>query len=163
MGDKCDLPLYPRCITIVDNSIDIEVLEFEVKSADVADKAKEIAEADPGTIDPESINSQKIGHQLKKMRLKKAERKNRSDPRSWSLTIFDLRRWALSYGITLPLELAGDLKNQKADLQNNVVDTPHNIGDIGVVGDIGANNGGLNDQTKAKDEADYSWMRQGTI
>lgn len=101
---------------------------WEWTTAQVAEAAAQIAKDSEGDIDPERLNSQRVGHILRKMRLTKPPRPRGQKARIWRVTADELIRWAMAYGLPVPDELAHAIPSQ---------DTSPGIGNIGVIGDIG--------------------------
>ncbi|HET8670961.1 MAG TPA: hypothetical protein VFM05_10140, partial [Candidatus Saccharimonadales bacterium] len=69
-----------------------------VKSADIAEVAKEIIGEDELEIKAEVVTSQKVGNLLKKMRFEKG-REGGTGKSGWKVSNAELQRWLLSLGL----------------------------------------------------------------
>ncbi|MGA9770315.1 MAG: DUF3854 domain-containing protein [Blastocatellia bacterium] len=69
-----------------------------VKSADIAEVAKDLIEKDELEIKPEGISPQKVGCLLKKMRFESG-REGGTGKSGWKVSKAELKRWLLSLGI----------------------------------------------------------------
>jgi hypothetical protein len=65
----------------------------------ITDKAKEMAEEDETGIDPEKINSKRVGWILKRLRLKKDGRQDGKRGWQWMIKTADVERWRVAYSI----------------------------------------------------------------
>lgn len=72
---------------------------FTVTTAEITTKAKELAVEDEWGIDPETLNSRRVGWILKRLRLTQAKRETRGEPRKWTVQNGDLVRWKSVYSI----------------------------------------------------------------
>jgi hypothetical protein len=89
---------------------------FDLSTSSIAEKAKELAEAEELDFNLEYITPRRIGRVLGKMRFPKS-RKPGTRARQWRVEIKDLERWTKSYGLDMPAEI----KLQKG-LPINVLD-----------------------------------------
>jgi hypothetical protein len=98
-----------------------------LETADVTAAAKKVAEETESTLSPDQINSQRVGMALKKMRIRRAVRLNGRGARRWEVSLADLQRWSLAYGITLPEPLCA-----------RAAPPSPQVGAVGEVGEVGA-------------------------
>lgn len=99
--------------------------DFTVTTAEITNKAKELATDDEWGIDPETINSKRVGWVLKRLRLKQAKRQKRGEPRKWTVQNGDLVRWKSVYSI-FEEKTEGGQKTNGANGENgeNGAETP---------------------------------------
>jgi hypothetical protein len=98
---------------------------FLVTAADISNEARSLAADDETTIDIERINAQRVGMQLRKMRLKKRPRPGGVGPRRWEVTLGDLQHWTSVYGMSLP------------DVLRDMLGISPQVGTVGIVGPVG--------------------------
>jgi hypothetical protein len=77
---------------------------FVVTTDEVVTFAQALTERDDG--DPASITHWHIGRVLGRMRLAKAPRPGGQGSRRWKVTLCELKRWTMAYGLPLPAILA---------------------------------------------------------
>ena len=85
--------------------------DFTITTADITNKAKELAAEDEWGIDPETLNSRRVGWVLKRLRLKQAKREKRGEPRKWTVQNGDLARWKKVYSIFDDFDQGGREQN----------------------------------------------------
>lgn len=73
--------------------------DFTVTTAEITEKAKELAADDEWGVDLETLNSKRVGWILKRLRLQQAKRQKRGEPRKWTVQNGDLVRWKSVYSI----------------------------------------------------------------
>jgi len=73
-------------------------------TADLTEIVRTLAKDQETDIEPESINTKRVGRVLGKMRLKEKPRPGGKGPRQWQLTKAELQRWLVSYGRPIPQE-----------------------------------------------------------
>jgi hypothetical protein len=95
---------------------------WEFTTSRITEAAKTLADDSDGDIDPEKVTSQRIGQYLKRMRLMKPPRPRGQKSRIWRVTLGELTKWSLAYGLPMPTELA------------NLIIPLSGIGNIGNIG-----------------------------
>ncbi len=78
---------------------------WELKTADITDAVKRIAEESEVDIDLEWVTSRRVGRLLGKLRFDKVSRSGGKGGRHWRIALVDLVRYATTYGLPLPDEL----------------------------------------------------------
>lgn len=73
--------------------------ETPLSTQQITEKAKELAEDSESGIDPETINSKRVGWILKRLRLEKAGREEGKKGRKWLVKRADVERWKVAYSI----------------------------------------------------------------
>lgn len=79
-----------------------------LETSRITEAVRKVAEDLESDIDPDFINSRRVGRVLGKMRFKKGDK---NTAKGWQISTSDLKRWAASYGVTLP----GDVSSEETD------------------------------------------------
>ncbi len=104
------------------NAVNREIpRELTLSTSSITGACKEIACALEMDIDPEHLGVRRVGRILGRMRWR-AERSSRA--KGWAITLRDLYRWTLAYGLAWPPEL--DIWRE-APLSPNGIDAPDGI------------------------------------
>jgi hypothetical protein len=86
----------------------------------ITDIAKKLAEEEELGFEPEQITSRRIGRVFGRMRLREQPRSGSGGKRQWRLSKGELRRWLISYGISLPPTFFPDGASPPANGANGV-------------------------------------------
>jgi hypothetical protein len=89
---------------IKDNS-DILTTAWTFSTSQISEAVKVIAENTEADIELGSITSRKVGRLLGKLRLRKTREAGKGT-RQWQITLNELDRWSVVYGIHMPTEIA---------------------------------------------------------
>ena len=79
-----------------------------LETSRITEATRKVAEDMEADIDPDFINSRRVGRVLGKMRIKKGDK---STAKGWQIITSDLKRLAASYGVLLP----GDVSTNEGD------------------------------------------------
>jgi hypothetical protein len=90
------------------------------ETAMITDIAKKLAEEEELGFEPEQITSRRIGRVFGRMRLREQPRSGSGGKRQWRLSKGELRRWLISYGISLPPTFFPDGASPPANGANGV-------------------------------------------
>lgn len=89
---------------IKDNS-DIRTTAWTFSTSQISEAVKVIAENTEADIELDSITARKVGRLLGKLRLRKTREAGKGT-RQWQITLNELERWSVVYGIHMPTEIA---------------------------------------------------------
>jgi hypothetical protein len=104
-----------------------ESVKWIVETSEITAAAKRIATETDSTLSADQIDSRRVGMTLNKMRIRRAPRMSGRGPRRWEVTLADLERGSLAYGLALPEKLCA----------KNAPTSPE-VGAAGAVGAVGA-------------------------
>lgn len=83
----------------------------DLSTAEITTKAKEIAGEDEAGLDPETVNSKKVGWVLKRLRLDKAGREEGKKARLWRVKTADVEKWRTVYSLSEEKQEGGRKQN----------------------------------------------------
>ena len=86
----------------------LDTYEIVFSTADVTDIAKQLIVDDELNMNAEQVSVRRIGRACGRMRFKEKPRSGSGGKRQWICTKGELRRWLISYGMTLPEKLFSD-------------------------------------------------------